>query len=272
MGLALSINSEPGVVSDLVDTTTARQRRILRTGPSLYMTPDARYFETDGAGKLSRWHDAIGQGHYAPKSAPLSVIDEGDGLRSLNFTATAGQVLRDSLNLDRLPAFASPFTIVSLVRVEAATANFGGIMGNLAPYDLTATGRMVAYYIDAGTDAHNLQMRFGDTDTGLFSTAPVADGTYHLAILTAKGSGPGAQVIQDGAAQPVVSNTLTGSGEHPNARKVIIGAYGENEADPFMGRIAALALLPAYVGDGENAALLSDLIAEFGAYRASLNS
>lgn len=40
--------------------TTARQRRIIDAGnPSLWLTPDRRYFEVDEAGKLIAWHDAL---------------------------------------------------------------------------------------------------------------------------------------------------------------------------------------------------------------------
>ncbi|MGE6693361.1 hypothetical protein ACQKE8_13060 [Sphingobium limneticum] len=266
MSIALSINGEPGVVSDLVDTTTDRQRRILRHGPTVYLIPERIFFEEDANGNLLRWHDAMGTGYFAPASAPLTVMDEGYDLRSLDFTKTNGQALRDVLNIDRIPAAGSPGTIVALVRAASDAPNFGGILGNRTAYG----NKMVAFYVDASLGTPNLQMQFGNLDKALFSNAAINDNGFHLVIMSWKGSAAGTQVIQDGVAQAFQTNTLS-VGTDPGARKLLIGDYGPIGTDPFRGQIAALAIIPAYVGQGENSDLLTDLLGEFGAYRITLN-
>lgn len=266
MGLGLTVDSEPGMVSDRIDPTTDRQERILGFGPTCYLTPQYRYFDADTNDNLLRWGDATGQGYFAPAWANVAVVDEGSGLRSINFTKVAGQALRDVLNLDRLPAPGSPWTIAMLARAPAGQSAWGGILGNRTLYGAD----MLAYYVDSASGKPNLQMQFGNLDFAIFGNIAMTDDIWHLIIMTGLGDEPGGQVIQDSAAQLLQNNRLQIS-DDPAARKLLVGDYGPIGTDPFKGQIGGLAIFPVYVGGGDNEDLLADLTAEFNAFRLTLN-
>lgn len=270
MSFAISITGEPGVQSNLVDTTTERQRRILNAAPSLYMTPETAFMDISG-GKLRSWHDACGQGRFDPDSVQPNVIDEGAGLSSIEFTGVAGQALIDLANIDRLPLSGTPGAIVYLIRHAPGPGNFGGaILGNKAASGL-GSGVTSILYTDGTAGTPSLQTKYGTPNKDLYSTVSAVDSTFHTVIMTWLGSGPGARVIQDGAGQIVASNTLDFA-DVPNVRKILIGDCSQPGVFPLKGRLAGLAIFPKYLVDPANATLLADINAEFGAYRASLNS
>ncbi|WP_313231912.1 hypothetical protein [Sphingobium yanoikuyae] len=88
--------------------------------------------------------------------------------------------------------------------------------------------------------------------------------------MTGRGTGEGAQIIQDGIAQPLAVNVLSRF-EDADLR-VKIGDYSAGGVYPLRAKLGGLAIFPVYVGGGENADLLADINAEFGAYQISLNS
>jgi hypothetical protein len=270
MSYSFYINAELPFRSSHRDTSTARQKRILRYGPSLYLTPEAEFKSSDGTGKLRAWSDAIGSASFSPVSAPVAIVEEGDGLSSLSFTGTNGQALREAadLELDRLPPSGTPATVALLVRQGAGAGQFGGgLFGSPTPYG----SDMLAAFVDRTYANLSLQTRFGVGGQDMFANALTNTASWHLGIFTWKGSAPGGEIIQNGLRVGVFDN-IYHLPVHPNARKIQIGNYGPVGTDALIGRIAALAVFPVYVGGGENVEFLTDLEAEWGAWRTSLNN
>jgi hypothetical protein len=268
MTLEIAVNAKLPVASSLQSRATLRQRRIASYRPSLYMTPEAVFMQTDASNNLMAWHPSLGGGRFSPTSAAVQVADEGDGLKSLIFTDTHGQALRDELGLDRLPASGQPCTIAMLIKQAAGAGNFGGgVLGSPTPYG----SDMLAAYVDRTYGNINLQTQFGVGGQSMYSSVAANDGGWHRMFLTYLGTGAGGQIIEDGVAQGLLTATYALS-SHAAARKLQIGNYGPIGTDPFEGRIAAIAVFPTWIGNGANAELLADLDAEWAAYQTSLNS
>jgi hypothetical protein len=156
-----------------------------------------------------------------------------------------------------------------LIKQASGAGNFGGgVVGSPTP---SYGSDMLAAYVDRTFGNVNLQTQFGVGGQSMFSSVAANNDAWHRIFLTWLGSGPGAQIIQDGAAQGLLTGTYALS-SHPSARKVQIGNYGPIGTDPFEGRIAAIAVFPTWIGNGANAELFADLDAEFAQYQASLNS
>jgi hypothetical protein len=266
MTLEIAVNAS--FESNLKSRATLRQRRIAALRPSLFMIPDARSIVTDPSGNLVSWSPVLGGGRFSPTSAAVQVADEGAGLKSLIFTDTHGQALRDELALNRLPERGRPCTIVMLIKQASGAGNFGGgVLGSPTPYG----SDMLTSYVDRTFGNINLQTQFGVGGQSMFSSVAANDGGWHRIALTYKGDGPGGQIIQDGAAQGLLTGTYALS-SHPDARKVQIGNYGPIGTDPFEGRIGGIAIFPVWFGNGSNAADWADIDAEFADYQASLSS
>ncbi|WP_313335789.1 hypothetical protein [Sphingobium yanoikuyae] len=268
MTTAFDVNGQPWTQTNLKDETTDRQERLLEFSPSLLLTPHRRYVEKDADNNLLRWHDATGRGFYAPRGGAVEVRDGADDMCGLAFYARAGQALRDSLNLDRLPAPGQPGTIALLLRERGGAGTLGGgILGNRAPFGTD----LLALYVDESSGNLNLQMRFGDLDRALFSTVSVTDTQSHIALMTWKGAEAGARVIQDAVPQLLVNNTLM-LGDDPDARKLVIGGYGAPATNPLRGLVGAIGVWPVYTGDDAGADLRDDIYAEFTSYLPALGA
>jgi hypothetical protein len=269
MTLEIAVNAKIPVASNLQSRATLRQRRIASYRPSLYMTPESVFVQADASNNLTAWHPSLGGGRFSPTSAPVQVADEGAGLKSLIFTDTHGQALRDELGLDRLPESGQPCTIAMLIKQASGAGNFGGgVLGSPTP---SYGSDMLAAYVDRTFGNANLQTQFGVGGQSMFSSVAANDGGWHRIFLTYLGTGPGGQIIQDGTAQGLSTDTYALS-SHPSAREVQIGNYGPIGTDPFEGRIGAIAIFPVWIGNGANAELFTDLDAEFADYQTPLNS
>lgn len=262
--LTLEANVDAPVDTGLIDPTTARHLRIIDAAPTLWLTPEARYFA--GKDTVSGWMDARALAIYTPAgSVPPLLTDEGDGLRSIKFSGLAGQALIDAAGGDVLPPSGSPCSMLAVVKQTPAANTFGNtIIGSRAPI----ANAPLLFYIDATTGKPNVQTQFAVGGQGVEAGAGVADGGWHLVMACWKGSGPGGRMEIDGAPSgAATTNTLLLS-NHASARKIALGGGGP-VGDDVRGRdrLGAAMILPLDLSAAANVDIRADVIAEMLAWR-----
>lgn len=269
MAIALVSATDAPVSTGITDTTTARQRRIIDAGnPSVWLTPESKYFAADGSGKVAIWQDALNPGRFIPSGAtPPTVNTEAAGLRSITLPGVSGQALVDNKGRDLLPASGSPASLVILTKQPLAT--FGNtLIGSLVP---TATGAMIAF-IDATTGKPTFAPRFAAAGNPFITgAANLADNAWHVLVLSYPGATAGGQWRVDGANNGSASAAAMTLAAHADARKLAIGGCGPGGNSVLgRGKIAGVMVLPVDLGAVANADLLADVEAEFAAWKALL--